>query len=233
MSEPLVTVITGTSKGLGRFLAEHYVELGHQVIGCSRRDEGPRHERYKHVIANVSVEEDVCNLFTYVARTYGRLDHLVNNAGIASMNHFLLTPGQTAEHIFDTHVLGCFLCCREGVRLMRRHQFGRIVNVSTVAVRLKVAGEAIYASAKAAVDVLSGILAREVAAFGVTINVVAPTPIATGLIANVPKTKIDALLERQAIPRLTEVNDVANVIDFFLKKESGFVTGQTIYLGGV
>ncbi len=94
-------------------------------------------------------------------------------------------------------------------------------------------GEAIYAASKAAVTTLTQILAREFAPFGITVNAVGPTPIKTDLIAGVPREKLDALVARQAIPRFGRIEDVANVVDFFLRDESAFVTGQVVYLGGV
>ena len=116
---------------------------------------------------------------------------------------------------------------------MKVKRYGRIVNFTTVAVPLKLAGEAIYAASKAAVESLTQILAREFAEFGITVNAVGPVPIATDLIAGVPKSKIDQLVSRQAIPRLGTEDDVINVVDFFLRKESELVTGQTVFLGGV
>ncbi len=110
---------------------------------------------------------------------------------------------------------------------------GRIVNFTTVAVPLHLAGEAAYAATKAAVEELTRVLARELGEFGVTVNAIGPTPIDTDLIRNIPKDKIDRLLEQQAIHRMGTFADVTNVIDFFLRPESAFITGQTIYLGGV
>jgi 3-oxoacyl-[acyl-carrier protein] reductase len=228
-----VTVITGTRKGLGRHLAERYARLGHHVIGCSRGEPDWQADGYVHHVADVTDEAAVRRLFAEIRRKHGRLDHLVNNAGIASMNHALLTPLSTVTAVLGTNVTGTFLFCREAAKLMKAAGFGRIVNVTTVAVPLKLEGEAIYVASKAAVLSLTEVLARELAPFGITVNAVGPVPLATDLIAGVPADKIDRLVARQAIPRLGRFDDVANVIDFFLKPESGLVTGQSLFLGGV
>jgi len=168
-----------------------------------------------------------------VGKQFGRLDVLINNAGIASMNHVLLTPAATAERIFATNFQGVFLLCREAAKLMQRRRYGRIVNIGTVAVPLHLEGEAIYAASKSAVITFTQILAREVASYGITANVVAPTPIETDLIRSVPPEKIAAITARLAVKRLGRFEDVANVIDFFIRPESDYVTGQVITLGGV
>jgi 3-oxoacyl-[acyl-carrier protein] reductase len=168
-----------------------------------------------------------------IRKDCGRLDALVNNAGIASMNHALLTPMSTVEKIMRTNLLGTYLMSREAAKLMRKGGGGRIVNFSTVAVPLALAGEAAYAASKAAVVTLTAILAKEFAPLGITVNAVGPTPIDTDLIRAVPAEKIAALIDSQAVKRLGEPRDVANVIDFFLRPQSDLVTGQTLYLGGV
>jgi 3-oxoacyl-[acyl-carrier protein] reductase len=228
-----VTLITGTRKGIGRVLVEHYVRAGHRVVGCSRREPEWRLAGYRHFLADVGEEVEVERLFVDLRKDYGRLDHLINNAGIAAMNHALLTPASTVERVFRTNVLGTFLFCREAARLMQRRSYGRIVNFGSVATPLKLEGEAVYAASKAAVMSLTEVLARELAPWGITVNAVGPTPIDTDLIRAVPDEKIQALIARQAIRRRGTFADVLNVVDFFIREESGFVTGQTLFLGGV
>jgi 3-oxoacyl-[acyl-carrier protein] reductase len=231
--ETPITLITGASKGIGKFLAQYYLRQGHRVIGCSRSDTDWKAEGYEHHLADVSHETDVKKLFSDIRRKYGKLDHLINNAGIASMNHFMLTPLAAAHKIFDTNFMGTFLFSREAAKLMKKQQYGRIVNFSTVAVPLKLEGEAIYAASKAAVISFTQVIARELADFGITVNAVGPAPVQTDLIAAVPKDKIQNLLDRQAIHKFAEFEDVANVIDFFIRKESAFITGQVLFLGGI
>ncbi|MEE4411700.1 SDR family NAD(P)-dependent oxidoreductase [Serratia plymuthica] len=228
-----ITLITGTRKGIGKYLAEHYVAQGHIVVGCSRSDVDWQLDGYHHFLADVIDEQAVKALFKNIRLKFGVLDNLINNAGIASMNHLMLTPLSTVNNIFNTNVVGTFLFCREAAKIMAKNKYGRIVNFTTVATPLKLEGEAIYAASKAAVYSLTEVLARELAEFNITVNAVGPTPIDTDLIRSVPQDKMDRLVARQAIIRKGVLRDVSNVTDFFLRKESDFITGQNLYLGGV
>ena len=228
-----IILITGTRKGIGYYLANYYLNNNCIVIGCSRGDSDIKNKNYKHFTLDVSNEKDVKKMFSYIRKNYKRLDVLINNAGIASMNHLLLTPLKTIQKILTTNVVGSFLFCREASKIMKKNSFGRIINFSTVATPLKLEGESVYAASKAAIVNLTQILAFELADFGITVNSVGPTPVKTDLIRSVPKEKIEALLARQAINRFGKFEDISNAIDFFIKHESDFITGQNIYLGGI
>lgn len=228
-----VMVITGARTGIGRYLAEYYLKKDHKVIGCSRSETDLTHENYEHFCLDVADEKSVKKMVSSVAKKYRRIDYLINNAGIASMNHSLLTPLSMVEKIFKTNVFGTFIFCREVAKIMTKNNFGRIINFTTFAVPFKLEGEAAYAASKAAVESLTETLAREYAPFGISVNAVAPPAIQTNLIKNVPKEKLENLLKRQAIHRFGEPKEVCNVIDFFMKRESELVTGQIVYLGGI
>lgn len=228
-----VALITGTRKGIGHHLALHLLEQGWLVAGVSRREADIEHENYRHYKVDISDERSVVDMVRQVKKDLGPVHALLNNAGTASMNHALLTPVSTYESVFNTNVLGSFLLLRECGKQMVRNKCGRIVNFSSVAVPLNLGGEAIYAASKAAIESLTRTAARELAPHGITVNAVGPTPINTDLIKSVPKESIDQLLAQQPIPRLGSFEDVANCIDFFLREESAFITGQTLYLGGV
>ena len=228
-----IILITGTSKGIGLHLVKHYTSTGNIVIGCSRNKFDTNITNYQHHAIDITDEGKVKLLFRDIRKQYGKLDVIINNAGIASMNHSMLTTMETVRKILDTNVAGMFLFSREASKLMQKHQFGRIINFATVATPLKLEGEAIYAASKAAVISLTQILSKELAEYKITVNAIGPTPIKTDLIKSVPQKKIEALLQRQAIKRYGEFDDITNVTDFFIKPESDFITGQVIFLGGV
>lgn len=233
MMNERVMIITGSSRGIGRYLAECYLQRGFLVIGCSRTSSDLVNERYEHYSLDVSNEKAVCEMISEISLKYKRIDYMINNAGIASMNHSLLTPLDTVEKVMKTNFFGTFLFCRETAKVMSKNRFGRIVNFSTVAVPYRLEGEAIYASSKAAVEMFTKVFAKEIAHMGITVNAIGPSPAETDLIKNVPKKKIDSIIEKQAIKHFTEKADILNVIDFFLDDKSSMISGQIIYLGGI
>ncbi|MGZ0708148.1 SDR family NAD(P)-dependent oxidoreductase [Coraliomargarita sp. W4R53] len=228
-----IACITGTRKGIGRHLAEYLLAQGWTVVGCSRRESDLEHANYHHYCVDVTDETAVVAMVRQIKRAVGPIYALINNAGTASMNHILLSPKKSYDRIFDTNVLGTFLLLRECGKQMSRHGGGRIINFSSIAHPLNLEGEALYAASKAGVESLTRTASKELAGYGITVNAIGPTPIETDLIKNVPTDSMQALLQRQAIPRFGTYEDVVNCIDFFLRDESAFVTGQTIYLGGV
>ena len=226
-------LITGATRGIGRHLAEHYLAAGDAVIGCGRSEASIEHPCYTHHRVDVTSDAEVAGMLQSVRATHGGLDVLINNAGAASMNVFALTPPATARRIVDTNVIGPMLVTHGAIRLLRGSAAARIVNITTIAVPLRLAGEAVYAASKGGLEVFTRVLARELGPLGITCNAVGPSVIRTRLTDGVSDEARGRLLAAQAVPGEATGADVANVVDFFLRPESRMVTGQVLYLGGI
>lgn len=233
VSEKPVMLITGTRKGIGRYLAEYYVKKGYLVEGCSRGEVDLGDKAYVHHQVDVADEKAVRGMIADVTKRHGRIDAVLNNAAIASMNHILLTPAKSANRMMEVNVTGTMLVCRDAAKVMIRRKYGRIVNFTTIVAPIALAGEAIYAASKSAVVTFTRILAFELGQWGITCNSFGATPIMTDMIKGVPKDKVDAVVNGLAIKRLGTYDDCANVCDFFISPASDNITGQVIYLGGI
>ncbi len=150
-----------------------------------------------------------------IKKEFKKIDILINNAGIASMNHILTTSNESISKLFNTNFLGTFLFTREVAKVMMKEKYGRVINFSTVAKPLRLEGEAVYAASKAAIESFTQTASKELSSFNITVNAIGPTPIKTDLIKAVPKDKIEDLLNKQTIKRFGTFEDIINVIDFF------------------
>ena len=160
-----VILITGTRKGIGKELAEYYLNLDYIVIGCSRGSGTIINSNYRHHALDVSNEKDVVRMIRATKKEFSKIDILLNNAGIASMNHFLTTSCSTVQNIFNTNFLGTFIFSREVSKVMMKQKYGRIVNYTTVASALRLEGEAVYAASKGAIENLTQTISKELAPY--------------------------------------------------------------------
>jgi len=231
--EGSVIVVTGARKGLGRLLAEYFLGEGGQVIGISRGNASITHARYSHYSMDVGDDRAVRAAFTKIARAPGRLDIVINNAAVLTSVHALLMPATRAEEMVRTNLLGGFYVAREAAKLMRRAKSGRIINIGSMAVALEPIGDSVYAATKAASMTLTGVLAKELGSYGITVNTLAVTALETDMLAQLPREKIDRVIAGLPLPRLATQDDIFNVVDFFASPRSSYVTAQTVFLGGV
>jgi 3-oxoacyl-[acyl-carrier protein] reductase len=229
-----IILITGTSKGIGRYLAEYYIENGFFVIGCSRQPINIASKFYKHFELDIANEIQIIELFNSIRREFKKIHVLINNAAInPAIISAALLPYNTIEKVFKVNVFGVMLFCREAVKLMARNKFGRIINIGSMATRHEVPGEALYTSSKSAIIAYSRVLAKESFRLGITVNVIAPSAIKTELSNKINQESLYEVLSRNAISDYGNMRDVSNIIDLIIDDNSIAITGQIIYLGGV
>jgi 3-oxoacyl-[acyl-carrier protein] reductase len=222
-------VVTGSRKGLGKAIAGHFLAEGAQVVGISRGTATWEHERYLHLQADIGDDRAVRGAFTQIGRTFKKVDILVNNAAVLESIHALLMPAAKAEEMVRTNLLGTLFASREAAKLMQRAKWGRIINIGSMAVPLEPIGDSVYAATKAAAT----ILAKELAGFGITCNTLGVSAYPTDMLDQLPRAKVEAVVASLPLPRMATDADLFNVIDFFASEQSGAITAQAVFLGGV
>ncbi len=229
-----VMLITGTSKGIGKYLAQYYLFKGYRVFGCSRTHSDIQDTYYHHFISDVSDEKQILEIFKYLRKEVKRLDVLINNAAInPAIVSAALLPYSTMEQVFKINLFAPMMFCREAIKLMIRNKSGRIINMGSMASKHEVAGEALYTASKTALNAYSRVVAKEVYRQGITVNVVAPSAIPTELSGKINQQALNEVLSRNAIQTFGSMEDVSSAVNFLISKDSNAVTGQLIYLGGV
>jgi len=234
MPENFKILITGTSRGLGYALARHYLSLGHNVAGVSRGESDIEAPNYQHFTTDIRIEADVQGLFSKLRKHMGGLDILINNAGASSTAPALLTTGSQFEDVIKTNLIGCFLVSREAIKLMKRQASGRVINFSSINVPLRSAGSVAYNASKAALENMTGTLARELIGTDITVNT-----LGLSLVENsgmVEQLSDSAIKEKQANllkPDLISVQEIAHVIDFLCHPSARNITNQSFFFGGV
>ena len=225
-----VIVITGSSRGIGRKIANYFLEKGFLVAGCSRGENTFEHPNYKHYSVDVCDELGVRAWARKVKSDFGKIDILICNVGLVKLG---AVTGATSLDMFrsfvDAILVSTFLVCREFSKLMVLQKFGRIVNITSIMSELHAPGTCAYAPAKKAVVEFTKVLAREVVAYGVTCNVVSPSLVNTDSTEVFGNDWKEAMLNMQTIKRPIEAEELCPLIEFFIAPESSIVTGQVLH----
>ena len=225
-------IITGTSRGLGRALAEKLLNEGWNVWGLSRSPSNIQHGQFIEYLIDITLGAEVQNTVNLISQQSPHIDLLVNNAGAASMNAFLLTPAKTAEALMRLNYLGTFHCMQSVGKLMVRQRAGLIINITTVAVPLILEGEAAYVASKSAVDSLTKVAASELKPQGITVIGLGFGPLDTNLTKAVGKEKLNQINQRIGRSSGTTINQATDFISKHLDKKS-LTSGSLYYLGEI
>jgi len=241
MSDRKVAIVTGGGQGIGRAIALDFAEAAMDVVVADINLEAAEATAAEAAVAGstpLAFELDVANaanveaLVEKVTQKYGRIDHLINNAGI-TRDALLMRMGDDAwQAVLDINLTGTYLCSKAVVRVMMKQRDGRIVNISSVVGAMGNAGQTNYAASKAGVIGFTKSLAREVAARGITVNAVAPGFIQTAMTDALPDKAREELVTLIPNGRLGTPEDVAAAVRFLVSEEASYITGQVIHVNG-
>lgn len=238
-------VVTGSTRGIGRAVARELAAAGMNVVVNSSSERSlPAAEAVAAeiaeefgvetlaVAANVAIEEEANALIAAAAEANGRVDVLVNNAGITRDGLAARMSDDDFDAVIDINLKGTFHCCRAAAKLMMKQRWGRIVNMSSVVGVYGNAGQVNYAASKAGVIGLTKSLARELARRNITANAVAPGFIATDMTDALSDAQREAIVSRIGSGRLGEPDDIAHLVRFLASDEASYITGQVICVDG-
>jgi len=233
MTKKQIMVITGTSKGIGKDAARFFADGERMVFGCGRSENSlPDIKNYKYTQVDVTSEVQVRQWFNSIKKHTDHIDALVCFAGIMPAGMlYAVSPKQTLDDVFSVTVGGTFIVCKEALKMMIPQRFGSIITISSMTAGIHMEGTSIYSASKSAVAEMSMVLAKEVAPLGITCNVIAPSVYNTDAAKALGEATIERLLDKQTIKRELKIEEICNVISFFMAPESKCITGQIIHMG--
>ncbi|MCL6633778.1 MAG: 3-oxoacyl-[acyl-carrier-protein] reductase [Alicyclobacillus herbarius] len=237
-----VAIVTGASRGIGRAIAIELAREGGQVVVNYAGREADARETARRIQeaggqaiveqADVSRAADADRLVESALAAFGRVDVLVNNAGITRDTLLMRMKDEDWQAVLNTNLTGAFHMLRAVARPMMKQRFGRIINVTSVVALLGNPGQANYVSAKAGLIGLTKSAARELAGRGITVNAVAPGLVETEMTAALPEQAVAHMMEQIPLGRIGQPEDVAGAVAFLASDAAAYITGQVIAVDG-
>lgn len=234
-------VVTGAGKGIGRAIAERFLEDDAQGVAvldydfelaeASAKEMDPTGERVIAVKCNVASQEDVNAAFAAITEKFGRVDILVNNAGITRDAMFHKMTDAQARAVLDVNFYGTFYCCQAVIPGMREREYGKIINISSTSAFGNI-GQTNYSASKAAIDGFTRTLALESARKNITVNSIAPGMIETDILKTIPQDIMQQKINNVPANRLGQPSEIASVASFLASDDSSWVTGNCILACG-
>lgn len=239
-----VALVTGSAspRGLGRAIVNRLAEEGTTIVILDLQEDSVKNAAVEvkekfgvktlGIACNVTKEEDCNKAVSHVKEQLGRLDFLVNNAGVLKDNLLMRMTESDWDLVIDVNLKGVFLMTKASSKLILKSPTGRIVNISSVSGLSGQPAQANYSSSKAGVIALTKVSAREFAGRGVTVNAICPGFISTDMTDALPDDIRKKLSEMVPLKKLATPNDVAGAVKFFIGEDASYITGTTLRVDG-
>ncbi len=223
-------IVTGGTSGIGKEITTNLRLRGEKVITISRTD---LKNNKDHIACDITNYESLKTVYNQITSQQESIYALINCAGIASMNLAITTPPSITERIIRINLIGTIFTNQVFAPLLIRNKIGRIINFSTIAVSIGLKGESIYAASKAGVETFSRVYAKELSAFNITVNCIAPGPIRTNLLKGISDKQIKEIIKQQIISKEMKTIDTYEIVKLLLSEQSSNLTGQVLHVGGI
>jgi 3-oxoacyl-[acyl-carrier protein] reductase len=230
--EGKVALVTGASRGIGHAIAAELVKQGAKVVGTATSEDGAKKVPGVGRVLNVKDAAQTDALVESIAKEFGEILILVNNAGITRDNLALRMKDAEWDEVMETNLRAVFRLSRGVMRGMMKARWGRIINITSVVGASGNPGQANYAAAKAAVVGMTKSLAREIGSRNITVNCVAPGFIDTDMTRVLPDEQKKALLTQIPLGRLGKVEDIAAAVAYLASPGADYVTGTVLHVNG-
>jgi 3-oxoacyl-[acyl-carrier protein] reductase len=236
-----VALVTGGAQGIGKAIVEVLIRSGHDVAVAdlseteaekTAAEYHSEEHRCLSVGVNVADRDQTAQMVERVTKEWGRLDVLVNNAGVTRDGLLMRMKDQDWDFVIDVNLKGTYYCTKAALPFMTRQRNGRIVSIASIVGVMGNAGQANYAASKAGIIGLMKTVAREYASRGITANAVAPGFIDTAMTRALPEEASERLIKQIPLGRLGTVKDVAEAVGFLVSEEASYITGQVIHVNG-
>lgn len=237
-----VALVTGSSRGIGKACAIRLAEKGFDIV-INYNSSKEAADKVKEEITDlggraIAVQADTSDLkqvqdmFRTAFNEFGRLDVLVNNAGVVNDAYLLMLSAESLQKSLDVNIRGYFNCAQQAALKMMKNKSGRIINISSVSSVHSLAGQSVYSATKGAVNSMTSTLAKELAPYGIQVNAVAPGFVETEMIGSIPEEKLNEYLNAIPMKRLADPKEIAEAVSLLADGSLSYMTGQVLILDG-
>ncbi len=237
-----IALITGGAKGIGAAISRRLAADGYVVIINYNNSQNEAHNLCEELTkqgcevyiysCSIEDEEQVNSMFSYIKKEYGKVDCLVNNAGISNDSFLMIQPLNEINKVISTNLIGTMQCCKAVIPHMISKKSGKIINIASVAGMLGLSGQTAYSASKSAILGFTRSLAVELSNFNISVNAISPGYVKTDMLNQVPEKLVNQYLKQIPMQRFADAEEIADAVSWLCSERCSYMTGQNLIIDG-